>query len=178
MPSKERFTVSHEGMREQHAGRAPSELVQNAWDEAHNTTRTNRITSRSPDSERLLGRPVPLASPTVVSQEGWEEVQRLRDRNRKRPRRSLSRRTDSQRRPPGPQCPRSWLRSNGTSEQSPDPPQGPTKPPVHGRQGPRPEGRAPSGRFTGGSSTGETAPSVRSNALPPTRLNSKTELRP
>ena len=39
MPStKERFTVSHEGMREQQAGRAPwelvKELVQNAWDEA------------------------------------------------------------------------------------------------------------------------------------------------
>ena len=34
MPSKERFTVSHEGMREQHAGRVPWELVQNAWDKA------------------------------------------------------------------------------------------------------------------------------------------------
>ena len=38
MPSKERFAVSHEGMREQHAARAPwelvQELVQNAWDEA------------------------------------------------------------------------------------------------------------------------------------------------
>ena len=42
MPSKERFTVSHEGMREQHAGRAPwelvKELVQNAWDEAPEAT--------------------------------------------------------------------------------------------------------------------------------------------
>ena len=38
MPSKERFAVSHEGMREQHAARAlwelVQELVQNAWDEA------------------------------------------------------------------------------------------------------------------------------------------------
>ena len=43
MPStKERFIVSHEGMREQHAGRAPwelvKELVQNAWDEAPEAT--------------------------------------------------------------------------------------------------------------------------------------------
>ena len=42
MPSKERFAVSHEGMREQHAGRAPwelvKELVQNAWDEAPEAT--------------------------------------------------------------------------------------------------------------------------------------------
>ena len=44
----------------------------------------------------------------------------------------------AQRRPPGPQCPWSWLRSNGTSEQSPDPPQGPANPPVHGRQRPPP----------------------------------------
>ena len=42
MPSKERFAVSHEGMREQHAGRAPwelvKELVQNVWDEAPDAT--------------------------------------------------------------------------------------------------------------------------------------------
>ena len=120
----------------------------------------------------------PLAFPATVPQEGWEEVQRLRARSRERPRRSPSRRTDSQRRPPSPQCPGSWLRSNGASAQSPDPPQGPAKPPVQVDRGARREGRAPSGRFTGASITGETAAGVRGNALPPTSLNSNTELRP
>ena len=119
----------------------------------------------------------PLAFPAIVPQEGGE-VQRLRARSRERPRRSPSRRTDSQRRPPSPQRPGSWLRSNRASAQSPDPPQGPAKPPVQADRGPRPEGRAPSGRFTGASSTGETASGVRGNALPPRSLNSKTELRP
>ena len=54
MPSKERFTVSHEGMREQHAGRAPwelvKELVQNAWDEAPEATVCQiEIKSTSPE---------------------------------------------------------------------------------------------------------------------------------
>ena len=101
-----------------------------------------------------------------------------RARSRERPRRSPSRRTDSQRRPPGPRCPGSWLRSNGAAAQSPDPPQGPAKPPVQADRGPRPSGRGPSGRSTGASSTGETASGVRGNALPPRSLNSKTELRP
>ena len=120
----------------------------------------------------------PLAFPAIVPQEGWEEVQRLRARSRERPRRSPSRRTVSQRRPPSPQCPGSWLRSNGAAAQSPDPPQGPAKPPVQADRGARREGRTPSGRSTGASSTGETASGVRGNALPPTSLNSKTELRP
>ena len=178
MPSKERFTVSHEGMREQHAGRAPWELVQNAWDEAHNTIRANRSAEQALRIRRPRGDPVPLAFPAIVPQEGWEEVQRLRTRSRERPRRSPSRRTVSQRRPPSPQCPGSWLRSDGASAQSPDPPQGPAKPPVQADRGARRDGRGPSGRSTGASITGETASGVRSNALPPRSLNSKTELRP
>ena len=43
---------------------------------------------------------VPLAFPAIVPQEGWEEVH-----SRERPRRSPSRRTVSQRRPPSPRCP-------------------------------------------------------------------------
>ena len=120
----------------------------------------------------------PLAFPATVPQEGWEEVQRLRARSRERPRRSPSQLTVSQRRPPSPRCPGSWLRSNGASAQSPDPPQGPAKPPVQADRGARPSGRGPSGRFTGASSTGETASGVRGNALPPRSLNSNTELRP
>ena len=55
MPEKERFAVSHEGMREQNAGRAPwelvKELVQNAWDEAPNATVCRvDITSESPEA--------------------------------------------------------------------------------------------------------------------------------
>ena len=88
-----------------------------------------------------MAQTAPLAFPATVPQEEFEEVQRLRARSRERPRRSPSRRTVSQRRPPSPQCPGSWLRSNGASAQSPDPPQGPAKPPVHGRQRP-PPGRA------------------------------------
>ena len=42
MPAKDRFTVSHLGMREQHQGRDPwelmKELIQNAWDEAPEAT--------------------------------------------------------------------------------------------------------------------------------------------
>ena len=58
MPEKERFAVSHEGMREQHAGRAPwelvKELVQNAWDEAPNATVCQvDIISESPDTTRI-----------------------------------------------------------------------------------------------------------------------------
>ena len=71
--------------------------------------------------------------PSCLRRDG-RTVQRLRARSRERPRRSSSRRTVSQRRPLGPQCPGSWLRSNGASAQSPDPPQGPATPPVHGRQ--------------------------------------------
>ena len=77
-----------------------------------------------------------------------------------------------------PGVPGNCLRLDGAPEQSPDPPQGPAKPPVQADRGARPSGRAPSGRFTGASSTGETASGVRSNALPPTSLNSNTELRP
>ena len=58
MPEKERFAVSHEGMREQHAGRAPwelvKELVQNAWDEAPNATVCQvDITSTGPETTRI-----------------------------------------------------------------------------------------------------------------------------
>ena len=164
-------------MREQHAGRASWELVQNTWDEAHNTTRANRITSRSPDSERLLGKPVPLASPTIVSQEGWEEVQRLRARSLERPRRSLSadRLPAETARPPVYGELVTFERHVGAELR---PASAPGEPPGQADRGTRPEGRAPSGRFTGAWSTGETASGVRSNALPPTRLNSKTELRP
>ena len=42
MNGRERFTVSHEGMREQNAGRPPwelvKELIQNCWDEAPEAT--------------------------------------------------------------------------------------------------------------------------------------------
>ena len=82
----------------------------------------------------------PLAFPAIVPQEGWKEVQRLRARSRERPRRSPSRRTVSLRRPPSPRCPGNWLRLDGASEQSPDPPQGAANPPVHGRQKPQPGG--------------------------------------
>ena len=126
--------MSQEGMREQHAGRAPWELVQNVWDEAPETTRANRSAEQALRIRRPRGDPVPLASPAIVPQNRWEEIQELRACSRERPRRSLSRPTDSQRKPLGPQCPGSWLHSNGASAQSPDPPQGPAKPPVHGRQ--------------------------------------------
>ena len=116
--------------------------------------------------------------PSCLRRDGKRSNDRLRARSRERPRRSPSRRTVSQRRPPSPQCPGSWLRSNGASAQSPDPPQGPAKPPVQADRGARRDGRAPPGRSTGASSTGETASGVRSNALPPRSLNSKTELRP
>ena len=70
------------------------------------------------------------------------------------------------------------LVSTGNTLRFPDQPQGPAKPPVQADRGARPSRRATSGRFTGASSTGETAAGVRGNALPPTSLNSNTELRP
>ena len=112
-----------------------------------------------------MAQTAPLAFPATVPQEGWEEVQRLRARSRERPRRSPSRRTVSQRRPPSPQRPGSWLRSNGASAQSPDPPQGPAKPPVQADRGARREGRGPSGRFTGGPRA-RARPPPESGAMP------------
>ena len=54
----DRFTVSHEGMREQHAGRAPwelvKELIQNAWDEAPQATVCTVTIKKDDDAHTLI----------------------------------------------------------------------------------------------------------------------------
>ena len=73
---------------------------------------------------------------------GGRTVQRLRARSRERPRRSPSRRTVSQRRPPRPQCPGEPVTFELCVRAE--------------SRGPRPEGRASSGRCTGAPRAGET----------------------
>ena len=58
MTTKERFTVSHTGMREQHLGREPweliKELVQNSWDEAPQATMCRVSIAPGPDETTTL----------------------------------------------------------------------------------------------------------------------------